>query len=285
MGRSIQNSANVLLAHLYGLPREPSGFVEGAEIAAATPLEVAEINDAVAILERAGYIETQNYLGTHPYEFGRVAITALGRFEFEKARDEAEAVPGASTARGIDTSRTLPSSPAGSPYGFSDEHWESVTLKRRDPATLHVVLGYQFKSSYYVSPQLVGNLQRMFERALEHRNNLPAVDPAALAFKNLAAGYGEHLFNEIAADIIGADIAVFDVSDLNPNVMIEVGVALTWGTRVLLIKDHTASKPPSDISGHTWVDYQDSGAMVADPEHDAKLVRMVERALGKKLRA
>ena len=53
--------------------------------------------------------------------------------------------------------------------------------------------------------------------------------PVQLDFQSLAAGYGGHLFNKIARDIIGADIAVFETSNLNPNVMLEMGVALTWG--------------------------------------------------------
>jgi hypothetical protein len=51
------------------------------------------------------------------------------------------------------------------------------------------------------------------------------------------------------------DIAVFDVSDLNPNVMIEIGVALTWGIRMLLIRENGSPTPPSDISGQTWAKY------------------------------
>ena len=75
----------------------------------------------------------------------------------------------------------------------------------------------------------------------------------------LAAGYGEHLFNEIARNIIGSDIAVFEASNSNLNVMIELGVALTWGVRVLPIKLEGQPPPPSDISGQTWVDYINSG--------------------------
>ena len=104
----------------------------------------------------------------------------------------------------------------------------------------------------------------------------------SLHFQPLAAGYGEHLFNEIARDIISADIAVFDTSDQNPNVMIEMGVALTWDVRVLPIKAEGCEKPPSDISGQTWADYRDSGREWVDPNHQRKLFRMVERAARKK---
>lgn len=93
---------------------------------------------------------------------------------------------------------------------------------------------------------------------------------------------GEHLFNEIARDIISADIAIFDTSDLNPNVMVEMGVALTWGVGVLPIKHQDCPKPPSDISGQTWADYKNSAEAFSDIEHDQKLMRMVERAARKK---
>lgn len=75
---------------------------------------------------------------------------------------------------------------------------------------------------------------------------------------------------------------MFDASDLNPNVMLEMGVALTWGVRVLPIKEEKCPKPPSDISGQTWADYRDSGDKFVDSDHENKLFRMVERAARKK---
>ncbi len=65
--------------------------------------------------------------------------------------------------------------------------------------------------------------------AVDDYNSLKNAIPVKLEFHPLATGYGEHLFNEICRDIISADIVVFDTSDLNPNVMREMGVVLTWG--------------------------------------------------------
>lgn len=64
--------------------------------------------------------------------------------------------------------------------------------------------------------------------------------------------------------------------------MIEMGVALTWGIRVLPIKRVDRPKPPSDISGQTWANYEESGERFTDSEHYAKLVSLVERAARKK---
>jgi hypothetical protein len=123
----------------------------------------------------------------------------------------------------------------------------------------------------------------MQKALVEAIDQLPGRPPVELDFRILKAGYGSHLFNEIAKDIIGADIAIFDTSDANPNVMLEMGVALTWGRRVLPIREHSTPPPPPDISGQTWTTYSNSGGTWDDPEHHAKLVAMVKRAVEKKL--
>jgi hypothetical protein len=143
-------------------------------------------------------------------------------------------------------------------------------------------LGYKFESEHYDSDELIANVQDMFERAVTEYNELHVSYQIVLDFRALSAGYGEHLFNEIARDIISADIAVFETSNLTPNVMVELGVALTWGVRVLPIKREGQPTPPSDISGQTWIDYQDSASTFIDLEHSQKLVRMIERAARKK---
>ena len=98
----------------------------------------------------------------------------------------------------------------------------------------------------------------------------------------MSAGYGEHLFNEIAQDIISSDICVFDAPDLNPNVMIEIGVALTWGIRTLIIREKDWKESPTDISGKTWAAYTDSGRIFNDEDHEEKLISLLEFAILKK---
>lgn len=122
----------------------------------------------------------------------------------------------------------------------------------------------------------------MFSHAVDAYNAQRGNSPLDLDFRCLSAGYGEHLFNDIARDIIGSDIAVFETSDLNPNVMLEMGVALTWGILVLPIKREDRPKPPSDVSGQTWADYRGDASTFTDPNHEAKLYQMIERAVRKK---
>ena len=286
---TLQETATTLLILLDKMrettPEHPEA--EGATLQEITGLSAHDINDAITILERSGYVEWRQYLGTAPYNFGRVWITPVGRYEAERASSVlAEPLPIATNSPDMTNSArgqvSLPPTPIGSPYGFHDEDWEVIAEHKARSNQLIVVMGYQFKSSFYDTALLQSNIGEGFKRAVDTYNSQPGALPAVLDFRPLAAGYGEHLFNEIARDIIASDIAVFETSDMNPNVMVELGVALTWGIRVLPIKLQSQPKPPSDISGQTWADYEDNAARFIDPDHESKLVRMVDRAMRKK---
>lgn len=138
------------------------------------------------------------------------------------------------------------------PYGFEDEDWEIVAAGKERMDQLRVVFGFQFTSGHYNTEELKSNVKATFKSAMKDYHEQEMGPPVSMELKLLGAGYGSHLFNEIVRDIISADIAVFDVSDLNPNVMIEMGVALSWGIRVLPIKASGRPSPPSDVSGQTW---------------------------------
>lgn len=74
---------------------------------------------------------------------------------------------------------------------------------------------------------------------------------------------------------------MFEASDLSPNVMIETGVALTWGVRMLPIRERHSPKLSSDIYGNTWAEYSNNGD-VFTPGHAEKLVSLIDFAIKKK---
>jgi hypothetical protein len=160
--------------------------------------------------------------------------------------------------------------------------WEYVQQERANIDKLKIVFGYQFQSENYNTEKLIVNIENQFQASINVYNQKKGITPLTIEFKPLAAGYGEHLFNQIVRDIISSDIAVFETSDLNPNVMIEMGVALTWGKRVLPIKIFGKSKPPSDISGQTYADYKNDGSEFISKTHQTDLLAMIERAIQKK---
>lgn len=284
MANTIEENATILLDALASVKTDSNGrsMVKGEYISEKVNLLPAHINDAITILNESGLVEWRQWLGTSPYIFGEVGITPRGRYEYERISSTKKPVPKAINEEAASVTIKRSPTPVGSPYGFNDEDWETVSERKSQHTKLYVVLGYQFESSHYDSNLLQENVKNDFVNSVDKYNKLPGSENIDLVFKPLAAGYGEHLFNEISRDIISSDIAVFDTSDLNANVMVEIGVALTWGVRVLPIKKSGCSKPPSDISGHTWADYENSAGNFLDNEHSEKLLRMVERAIRKK---
>lgn len=268
---SIQEDATSVLKYLAERPER--GALMNQALADGTQIPADRLNDAVSILEGSGYVETLRTMGNRPFDFLRVSITPRGRAEWERAAAAATAAPFEAPAV-----RPTPQ-PVGSPFGFTDLDWEWIASERQK-RTLKVVLGYQFESTHYETSSLVSVVRQVFETALTDSEFKEAL---TLDFVPLRAGYGEHVFNEIARTIISADVSVFETSDRNPNVMIEMGVALTWGTRVHPIREASTAPPPSDISGQTWATYRDSGRIWTDGNHHESLVQMINRAARKKM--
>jgi hypothetical protein len=298
----IEKNQDVVLQYLYqrGLEARTekiSPFVDGEAIREATNLNPVQINDAIELLDDSGLVERHTALDTEPYTFYAVEITARGKYEVQRRKSIKEAIPSVETiSRVSDRSdivalleryktailKVKPPVPIGSPYGFTPIDWELVSRRKKKKDVLYVVLGGKFKSSHYDTTELRKNVRNMFDLAVQRYNKENPGESISLEFVALHAGYGEHLFNAIARDIISSDIAIFETSDPVPNVFIEVGVALTWGSRVFLIKEQGCSPQMSDISGHTHADYLDNAATFEDPEHEEKLYTMVEHAIRKK---
>lgn len=275
---TVSEAMSAILEYLSHEPRENRDIfrISGPDITEATGLTPEVVNDAVSLLVDGGYVEVLRMARTHPYRFRVARITPRGIYEAERLRSHTEH----SSQPAFEIDR--PPVPVGSPFGFTDEDWELVATRKGSAQVLNVVVGYQFQSEFYDSTALLSHLEKQFTLALQAYALGPDAIPATLHFQGLSAGYGEHLFNEIARDIIASDIAVFECSDLNPNVMIEMGVGLTWGVRVLPLKRRDRPRPPSDISGQTWIDYEENGIVHPEADHHTKLCRVVERALLKK---
>lgn len=252
---------------------------QGEQIKQITGLSPDDINDAVVYLEDLGSIEVNNWIGTRPYNFGAVMVNSLGKYLYHEIKKKTDEVEKEGEKKLLPE---RPINPVGSPYGFTDDDWEFVSLRGGDRSTLNVVFGLQYESKYYESDQLINNIEKNFQKVVDMYNEKQSKEKITLQFEKLTAGYGEHLFNTIARSIIGSDIAVFEISDQNPNVMIELGVGLTWGVRVLPLRKKNSPNPPSDISGQTWIGYEESGKKIIDGEFYKMLEKMIERAISKK---
>lgn len=288
MANPIEENAVKVLIALYENDPDQSLSFEGKDLEQFVNLSPNELNDAIDYLEDRGLIDRNNFLGTAPYKFGFATLNSKGRYLYHEivsekdsgAEDDAKK-SSTLTEFAIDVISKQPLA-AGSPFGFTDLDWEFVQQESNKENIIKVVFGYQFKSDYYDSKILTQNVESEFQKAVQRYNEKGGKISIKLNFISLAAGYGEHLFNQIARDIISSDIAVFETSDQNPNVMIEMGVALTWGKRVMPIKQKDRLPPPSDISGQTYLNYSDNGAIFESENHDLKMLSMIERSVQKK---
>jgi hypothetical protein len=251
--------------------------LDGETIREITSLSPERINDAVEILENNGYIESRKVLGMHPYLFMHIEATPRGRMEWERIVESSRASEKEVHEEEIKSYPT----PVGSPYGFDDQDWASVKVDKQDSSLVIVCIGLQWSSQYYDTEELIANIQSSLNRCMKQANSELGTS-MKLLFRQLQGGYGGHLFNKIAREIIGSDIAIFDTSDHNANVMIEFGVALTWGVKILPIRRKGAPEIPSDISGQTWAEYEDNSITWVDAKHEEKLVEMVKFAILRK---
>jgi hypothetical protein len=287
----LEQNQDLILEYLHNLASEKGSakYVKAEEIQQKLQINPLKINQAVELLQSKGLVEWLQTMGTAPYTFAFVKLTARGEYEFQRkqlARTSLEEAKqdAAKSVQDLLDALTLrkPPSPIGSPYGFTDKDWEIVSSWKAKKNVIYVAFGCRFDSKYCNYAELGKNVENMFKEVVNRFNRENAGINVELKFEFLHAGYGEHLFNEIARDIISSDIAVFETSDMAPNVFIEIGVALTWGSRVFLIKNESCPVPPSDISGQTYADYKDDGKIFVDSQHTEKLYRMVERAIRKK---
>jgi len=295
MATEIEKNQDLILTFLNKVANETGtmDYISAKDIGDETGLSPLKVNQAVELLNASGQVEWLQTMDSAPYDFISAKLTSRGAYMFQRKQAAEESVKSLSQKGGIPESasvyelisfltRRKPPIPEGSPYGFTDKDWEAVSAQKADKNVLCVVFGCKFDSDFCSYKELAKNLQSMFNEAVERFNNENKGANTSLRFEPLHAGYGEHLFNEIARDIISSDISVFETSDMAPNIFIEIGVALTWGSRVFLIKNEKCPTPPSDISGQTYADYSDNGQKFSDPDHSEKLYRMVERAIRKK---
>lgn len=69
--------------------------LDGTALSQLSKLGANRLNDAVELLEEHGHVEVRSFIGTHPYDFGEVSLTARGRREAEA---ESRAVADSGTA-------------------------------------------------------------------------------------------------------------------------------------------------------------------------------------------
>jgi hypothetical protein len=127
----------------------------------------------------------------------------------------------------------------------------------RDIRRVNVVLGFQFQSACraYTKEALLDTFRaacKAAERQLKRRYEQLSVQPVSEC-----AQVGLPLSEQIVELFTTADVGVFEISDVNPNVMYEAGLLTGRRLRPILIRNRNKSPvaPPSDIAGLLVLNY------------------------------
>lgn len=119
-----------------------------------------------------------------------------------------------------------------------------------------VFLGYQFDSIHYDRTELLS----VFEEACEMAENdlRRKIQGISLEARHEATQLGKPLSLEIINLVRGSSATVFELSDNNPNVMYELGIAYGQGiANPLILRSRKAKNKtlPSDIKGIFYLPY------------------------------
>jgi hypothetical protein len=114
---------------------------------------------------------------------------------------------------------------------------------------LVVFLGYQFRSYMYPQVELLNAVQQ----AVTLANGDLLQSGISLRLERVGAEEGIHIQCEICQTIRRAEVCLFEVSDHNPNVLFELGLAV--GKEVILLKSLKSAQLPSDLAGIKYLAY------------------------------
>ncbi len=119
-----------------------------------------------------------------------------------------------------------------------------------------VFIGYQFKSPHFCRSEMENCLVEACDRAQDDTNR-ERRDHVNIRPDFLDLLSGEWISSQILAKLAQADICVLEISDLNPNVFLELGYALGRGKPCIYLQheDQDISRIPSDIQGMVVVRY------------------------------
>lgn len=131
---------------------------------------------------------------------------------------------------------------------------------------IKVFVGYQFKSNYYTRSEIDKLIIDSIEKAeIDINNRISNKIQIKPILQDLLSGMT--IGNQIFAKIHDADFCIFELSDLNSNVMLELGYALGLEKVCVLLqhKDEKISNIPSDLSGLYIIkyDYETLNAKIA----------------------
>jgi hypothetical protein len=175
-----------------------------------------------------------------------------------------------------------------SPFlAFKRDELEKLEQRQRSKKKLYVRFGYQWLddsggTKKHLSIALRNKLRLIFEDASKTENT----NGYTLNYASLRGEAGKPLLHRIVFDILSADLLFFDVTEINANVMFELGIAYAANARLFLLRKNGAKKQlPSDLAGLTYSDYELGRDLVVDSFFEQDVKSVMQKTIKTKVEA
>lgn len=128
---------------------------------------------------------------------------------------------------------------------------------------INVFAGYQFESDYFNRSELDDAIVWACDTAAGDISKQYEID---LKYTPVDITPGNILIEGLKSLIKASEICIFEASDLNNNVFIELGLALAFDKPIIILVKSSALdkiKLPADIAGMVYLEYPDIGKLKA----------------------
>lgn len=144
---------------------------------------------------------------------------------------------------------------------------------KKGALTLRLFIGYQIDSTFH-APSDFQKLGEILAKLLN--KGAPSID-AEISYGEFPAGV--ELWAEVLSQIRLCDVAIFDISENNPNVLLEAGLAYGMRKLVILLKSKKACvKTPTDVNAFVYLPYKFSNVL-----HSKENANSIEQAIRERL--
>ena len=127
---------------------------------------------------------------------------------------------------------------------------------------LNIFVGYQIVSTFHNSEELKTVMVKKIAPAIKKKLGIKVEFKFGDKF-----ALGDFLFNQVKDAINSCEIALFDISENNPNVMLEVGLALGAKKFTIVLKNESSTmefRVPSDLQAFIYLPYKNIESITAE---------------------
>jgi len=238
--KDFEKKRTIIMTYLYEeYKKDPSRFVTLSEVKEKTNLEINEINYTLHYLDGFGYVKLRPTAGCAPYiaRYVNIEHEGIKRIEIKEDYERLEIKLGEKEIKEI--RKMLPIARC---FKSGADICPKEFQKKENQVFVEMPFKNEFKDSYEfgIKPALEGQGFKIW-KADEEIDNIDVMCKVCHALQE-------------------SSYAIINISDWNPNVMYELGLAHGLGVQTFIIKMEK-SEIPTDLKGLEYISYSHSNEL------------------------